>query len=129
MPHEEHEHHAPAAAAHSPEGRVFEFSSPELGQEALELAFDYRGDITLTLADGRQVEGYLFDRREDDDGNLFVRLMMTDSGDKQSVPARDIRKLAFTGRDTALGKSWETWVRQYAQRLAEKKAHASKGSE
>ncbi len=128
MAHEEHEHHVPAAAAHSPEGRVFEFSTPERAQEALELAFDYRGDITLILVDGRRVEGYLFDRREDDAGNLFVRLMTTDTGQKQSVPARDIRKLAFTGRDTALGKSWETWVRHYAQRLAEEKAEAPKGS-
>lgn len=128
MAHEEHEHHVPAAAAHSPEGRVFEFSDPQRAQEALKLAFDYRGDITLILADGRKVEGYVFDRREDAQGNLIVRLMTTDSPNRESVPARDIRKLAFTGRDTALGKSWETWVRQYAQRLAEKKAQAAPGS-
>src|SRR5271167_1223888 len=32
-------------------------------REALEKAFDYRGDITITRKDGSQVEGYLFDRR------------------------------------------------------------------
>ncbi len=30
---------------------------------ALEKAFDYRGDIQLTLKDGSIVEGYVFDRR------------------------------------------------------------------
>jgi hypothetical protein len=32
-------------------------------REALEKAFDYRGDVTLTLKDGSKIEGYLFDRR------------------------------------------------------------------
>ena len=32
-------------------------------REALEKAFDYRGDITITRKDGSKVEGYLFDRR------------------------------------------------------------------
>src|SRR5580698_7017806 len=31
--------------------------------EAFEKAFDYRGDVTLTLKDGRTVNGYIFDRR------------------------------------------------------------------
>ncbi len=118
----EHEHHVPAAAANSPEGRAYDFADPGQAEEALELAFDYRGDVTLTLDDGRNVEGYLFDRRHDEQGRLLVRLMLTASPAKETVPARRIRRLAFTGRDTALGKSWETWVRQYARRLAEKKA-------
>jgi len=32
-------------------------------REALEKAFDYRGDVTITRKDGSQVVGYLFDRR------------------------------------------------------------------
>ena len=32
-------------------------------REALEKAFDYRGDITVTRKDGTTVEGYLYDRR------------------------------------------------------------------
>src|ERR1017187_9120714 len=41
---------------------------PELATEAelrgaLEKAFDYRGDVTITRKDGSRVEGYLFDRR------------------------------------------------------------------
>ncbi len=33
-------------------------------REALEKAFDYRGDITITRKDGTKVNGYLFDRRQ-----------------------------------------------------------------
>ncbi len=32
-------------------------------KEALEKAFDYRGDVTLTLRTGEVVEGYIYDRR------------------------------------------------------------------
>jgi hypothetical protein len=32
-------------------------------KDALEKAFDYRGDVTLTLKSGDVVEGYLYDRR------------------------------------------------------------------
>lgn len=109
-----------AAANDSPEGRVVEFTDPEQAEEALELAFDYRGDVTLTLARGEAVEGYLFDRRRDAQGNLLVRVLTSAGGRRESVLARDIVRLAFSGRDTAAGKSWETWVRHYAKRLAEK---------
>ena len=34
-------------------------------REALEKAFDYRGDVTLTRKDGSTVEGYLYDRRSE----------------------------------------------------------------
>ena len=42
---------------------------PELATEddlrhALEEAFDYRGDVTITRKDGTRVEGYIFDRRK-----------------------------------------------------------------
>src|SRR4051812_16215382 len=32
-------------------------------REALEKAFDYRGDVTLRLKQGEVIEGYIFDRR------------------------------------------------------------------
>ena len=37
-------------------------TEPEI-RAAIEKAFDYRGDLTLTLKDGRTVEGYVFDRK------------------------------------------------------------------
>ena len=45
------------------EGWVPALASEAEIREALEKAFDYRGDITITRKDGSQVEGYLFDRR------------------------------------------------------------------
>lgn len=107
------------------EGRVFGFDGRLSDVEhAIELAFDYRGDVMLTLADGRTIEGYLFDRRRDGAGTLLVRVMTPPHGIRVVVTARDIRQIAFTGRDTAAGRSWETWVRQYAQRLEQKRAEA-----
>ena len=47
------------------EGWVPELATDAEIREALEKAFDYRGDITLTLRDGGKVEGYLFDRQSE----------------------------------------------------------------
>jgi len=44
------------------EGWIPSVASDDELRTALEKAFDYRGDVTLTLKDGRRVEGYIFDR-------------------------------------------------------------------
>ena len=86
---------------------------------ALEEAFDYRGDVTITRKDGTRLEGYIFDRRKGSTlANSVVRLIPQDSPQKISVPYSEIAALAFTGRDTAAGKSWEAWVRKYWERKA-----------
>ena len=97
---------------------------PELATEgdlrdALEKAFDYRGDVTITRKDGTKVEGYIFDRRNGATlADSVVRLIPANSTEKTSIPYSDIAALAFTGRDTAAGKSWEAWVRKYWERKA-----------
>jgi len=87
---------------------------------ALEKAFDYRGDLTITLKDGRKVEGYIFDRRVSGPklSDCFVRLMPKDAPGKLSIAYSDIAALAFTGRDTAAGKSFAAWVKKYNERKA-----------
>ena len=86
---------------------------------ALERAFDYRGDVLITRKDGSKIEGYVFDRRAGKTlAGSFVRLLPKDGGPKTSVAYTDVAALAFTGRDMAAGKSWETWVRQYWERKA-----------
>ena len=45
------------------EGWIPSLASDVEIREALEKAFDYRGDVKLTLRDGRVVHGYVFDRR------------------------------------------------------------------
>lgn len=92
---------------------------PELATEtevrcALEEAFDYRGDVTLTRRDGSKVEGYVFDRVQGKSlADSFVRVLPKDSNERLKIAYADIAALAFTGRDTAAGKSWEAWVRKY----------------
>ncbi len=94
-------------------------ASDEDLRQALEKAFDYRGDITVTRKDGSKVEGYLFDRRTGATlKDSLVRLYPKNSNEKIAIPYGDIAALAFTGRDTAAGKSWEAWMKKYAEKKA-----------
>jgi hypothetical protein len=88
-------------------------------REALEKAFDYRGDITITRKDGSQVTGYLFDRRSGVSlTDSFVRVIPASAQTKVSIAYSDIAALAFTGRDTAAGKTFEAWVKKYWEKKA-----------
>src|SRR6476646_1731081 len=101
------------------EGWVPELASEEEVRQALEKAFDYRGDVTITRKDGSKVEGYIFDRRSGKTlSDSMVRLYPKDSGEKLAIPYADIAALAFTGRDTAAGKSFEAWVKKYWEKKA-----------
>ena len=103
---------------------------PELASEAdiravIEKAFDYRGDITITRKsrdkdkDGSQLAGYLFDRRIGPTlETSFIRLMLATSNDRPAIPYSEIAAIAFTGRDTAAGKSYEAWVKKYWEKRA-----------
>lgn len=83
-------------------------------RSALEKAFDYRGDITITRKDGTVIEGYLYDRRSGKTlTDSLVRLLPANGSARVSIPYSDIAALAFSGRDTAAGKSWEAWIRKY----------------
>ena len=92
---------------------------PDLATDAdiravIEKAFDYRGDVTISRKDGSEVTGYLFDRRIGktlDDS--IVRLMLATSQDRPAIPYSEISRVAFTGRDTAAGKTYEAWVKKY----------------
>ena len=109
-----------AGTAHEQlEGWIPELAGEEDVRQALEKAFDYRGDVTITLKDGSKVEGYIFDRRAGKGlSDSTVRLYPKDSDQKLSITYADIAALAFTGRDTAAGRSWEAWVRKYWEKRA-----------
>ena len=101
------------------EGWIPELASEQEIRSALEKAFDYRGDITITRKDGTKIEGYLFDRRSGPTlADSLVRIYPKDSSQKISIAYSDIAALAFTGRDTAAGKSWEAWVKKYSEKKA-----------
>jgi hypothetical protein len=110
---------APGFAHEKLEGWVPELAGEEETRQALEKAFDYRGDVTITRKDGSKVEGYVFDRRSGKSlADSAVRLFPKDSEKKISIAYSDIAALAFTGRDTAAGKSFEAWVRKYWEKKA-----------
>jgi len=84
---------------------------------ALEKAFDYRGDITLTLKDGSKIEGYLFDRSTGATlASSTASLFPKDRDEKVFVRYSDIARLEFSGKDTAHGKSFETWMKKYQEK-------------
>ena len=101
------------------EGWVPELAGEEEIRQGLEKAFDYRGDVTITRKDGSKIEGYIFDRRTGKTlADSAVRLFPKDADQKVSIPYSEIAALAFSGRDTAAGKSFEAWVRKYWEKKA-----------
>ena len=111
--------HSDGNGTGSPQGRVFRPASlPELS-EAVELAFDYRGDVTIQLKSGIRMEGYVFNRQADGP-DAALDLFPKDVPGIQHILYSDIETIAFTGEDTASGKSWEAWVsKKESERRAE----------
>lgn len=88
-----------------------------IAHRALDDAFGYRGDVTLELLDGSVVEGYVFDRRPAPtlDASI-VRIIPRESQDRMSIPYAKIRRVIFSGKDPAAGKTWENWLKRYAEK-------------
>ena len=110
---------APGTARAGVEGWVPDLATEEDLRAALETAFDYRGDVTISRKDGSKIDGYIFDRVAGTNlSSSFVRILLRDSNDRVKVAYSDIAGLAFSGRDTAAGKSWEAWVRKFWEKKA-----------
>ena len=98
--------------------------APVLGSDAevldaLEKAFDYRGDVTLTLKSGERVEAYVFNRLPGATlAASFVEYFTPSAPEKRRLSYADIARLEFTGKDRAAGKQWEDWIRKYKERKA-----------
>jgi hypothetical protein len=113
---------APGTTHETLEGLVLQSTSEEELRSALEKAFDYRGDVTITKQDGAVVEGYIFDRHAGATlAESFVRVYPKNQRVKVSVAWSEIAGLAFSGRDMAAGKSWEAWLKNYAEKAAGEK--------
>jgi len=105
------------------EGWIPELATDAEVREALEKAFDYRGDVTVTRKDGTTVEGYLYDRRSEATLEAsLVRIIPTPKAgvpvERVMIPYADIAALQFTGRDTAAGKTFEAWIKKYWEQKA-----------
>lgn len=96
------------------EGWVPDLAKPSEVRDALEKAFDFRGDVAVTRRDGTIVNGYIFDRCTGQTlEDSYVRIMPTGSTQKLNLSYSDIVRIVFDRRDPAAGKSWEAWVRKY----------------
>ena len=110
---------APGTAHENLEGWIPQLATDDEIRARARKGFDYRGDVTITRKDGSKIEGYIFDRRTGATlENSMVRLFPKDSNQKISISYADIAALAFTGRDTAAGKSWKAWMKKYTQKKA-----------
>jgi transcriptional antiterminator Rof (Rho-off) len=98
------------------EGWIPALANESETRDALEKAFDYRGDVTLTLKSGEVVEGYVYDRRPGktmDDSMVRVMPAKGEDRSRRSIPYGEIAAVNFTGRDTAAGKTFDAWVKKY----------------
>lgn len=101
------------------EGWTSVIHSPAALEAVVECAFNYRGDITLVTSSGRTLEGYVFDRRKGADAqSSLCRMILATNGERISIPFAEIHSIAFTGKDPATGKSFQTWVEKYLQKKA-----------
>lgn len=110
---------APGTTHESVAGWIPSIATEAEIRDALEKAFDYRGDVAITRRDGSKVEGYIFDRIAGSTlGGSYVRVIPSNSGTRVKISYADIAALAFSSKDPAAGRSWEAWVRKYWEKKA-----------
>jgi hypothetical protein len=100
--------------------------SPELPLASIvDLAFDYRGNVTLVMQDGSEQRGYVFNR-EARAAEPFLQIFDEEGRGPITIPYAQLRGIRFSGRDTAAGTSWKAWVER---REAGKRAGAVSASD
>jgi hypothetical protein len=110
---------APGAEHELLEGWVPALASDEDLRQALEKAFDYRGDVTLTLKSGEKIEAYIFNRLTGATlADSWVHYFTPGATEKRKVSYAEIARLEFTGKDRAAGKHWEDWVKAWTEKKA-----------
>jgi hypothetical protein len=110
---------APGTTHENLEGWVPELANDEEVRGALEQAFDYRGDVTLTLKGGDRVEGYIYNRISGSTlADSFVQIFPADGSAKRKVSYGEVARIEFSGKDRAAGKHWEDWVKNYNEKKA-----------
>jgi hypothetical protein len=110
---------APGFVHENLEGWIPELAGEDELRAALEKAFDYRGDVTLTLKSGERTEAYIFNRQSGATlGESYVQYFTPGANDKRKVSYAEIARLEFSGKDRAAGKHWEAWVEKYNAKKA-----------
>ena len=110
---------APGTEHEKLEGWVPELVNENDLRNALEKAFDYRGDVSITLKSGERVEAYVFNRHTGQTlADSFVQYFTPSAPEKRKVSYAEVARLEFSGKDRAAGKHWEDWVKAYNDRKA-----------
>ncbi|HWZ94984.1 MAG TPA: hypothetical protein VNW30_07300 [Opitutaceae bacterium] len=110
---------APGTEHQNLEGWVPPLASDDDLRAALEKAFDYRGDVTLTLKSGERIEAYIFNRQTGATlADSIVQYFTPSAPEKRKVSYAEIARIEFTGKDRAAGKQWADWVKKYNERKA-----------
>ncbi|MFZ1015626.1 MAG: hypothetical protein WAN28_19935, partial [Terracidiphilus sp.] len=108
---------APGTEHQRLEGWVPELANENDLREALEKAFDYRGDVTVTLKSGEKIEAYIFNRLTGATlADSYVQYFTPSAPEKRKVGYSEIACLEFSGKDRAAGKHWEDWVKAYNEK-------------
>lgn len=110
---------APGTEHQNLEGWVPELASDEDLKNALEKAFDYRGDVMITTKAGEKIEAYIFNRHTGATlAESWVQYFTPKATGKLKLGYAEIARLEFSGKDRAAGKHWEDWVKAYEERKA-----------
>jgi hypothetical protein len=100
------------------EGSVPSLATDEELKSALEKAFDFRGDVTITLKSGEKIEAYIFNRSTGPTlAESWVQYFASNAPDKRKLGYDQVARLEF-GKDRAAGKHWEDWVKAYNEKKA-----------
>ena len=91
--------HPSSLRAASLEGTTFTIQSEADRIEAIDKAFDYRGDVSITLHN-EVVEGFIFNR-DAAARPPRIELFIKGSTEPRVIPYADVTAIAFSGKDTA----------------------------
>ncbi|HUY95952.1 MAG TPA: hypothetical protein VMU71_11660 [Terracidiphilus sp.] len=110
---------APGTEHQQLEGSIPSLATDDEVRGALEKAFDYRGDVTITTKSGQKIEAYIFNRQTGATlADSWVEYFAPNVAQKQRLSYAEIARLEFSGKDRAAGKHWEDWVKAWNERKA-----------
>ena len=79
----------------------------EAAPESFQAAFDYRGDVTLEFREGGSIEGFVANLKEKE-----LELWNRGQVSTERIALDRIQRVSFTGRDTADGRTFQTWQKK-----------------
>ena len=86
-------------------------------ERQIEAAYDFRGHVTLALASGESLEGFLYNREFANPlspEENYVDVLLKNSDERRRIAISAIRAVALSGEDCAAGKSYEDYMRKKA---------------